>query len=45
MSCNCVYTIVEGNCGNVFVNIIASIIDEGFIFALRWTARRKLRRQ
>jgi len=46
MLCNGVYRIVEGNCGSVSVNIITSIIiDEGFIFALHSTTRRKLRRQ
>jgi len=39
MLCICVYRIDEGNCGSVLVNVIASIIDEGSIFTLRWTAR------
>ena len=29
----CVYRIIEGNYGSVLVNVIASIIDEGSIFA------------
>jgi len=41
----CVYRIVEGNCDSVLVIVIASIIDEGSIFAVRWTARLKLRWQ
>jgi len=45
MLCNCVYRIIESNCGSVLVIVIASIIDKGSIFALHWIARRKLRRQ